>query len=267
MKKILLVVALGFALGGCASTGTVDKDAQITQDWTVEKLYAEAQDELNSNNYTRAVKLYEILKSRFPNGRYAQQAQLDTAYAYYKDDEPEKALAVIDRFQRNHPQHPNMDYALYLRGLVLFNEDKSFLNKLASQDWSDRDPKANREAYQAFSQLVSQYPNSKYVGDATERMTKLVDALGGNEISVARYYMKRGAYLAAANRAQKVVQQYQNTRFVEESLAIMELAYRRINQPQLADDARRVLEKNFPKSPYLQKEWRLDGIPWWRYWK
>ena len=151
MKKILLVVALGIALGGCAANkGTSDKDAQITQDWPVEKLYAEAQDELNSSNYTRAVKLYELLESRFPQGRYAQQAQLDTAYAYYKDEEREKALAAVERFQRLHPQHPNMDYALYLKGLILFNEDKSFLNKLASQDWSDRDPKANREAYQAL---------------------------------------------------------------------------------------------------------------------
>lgn len=269
MKKILLVVALGLALGGCAGTkGTVDKDAQITQDWTVEKLYAEAHDELNSNNYTRAIKLYEILESRFPNGRYAQQAQLDTAYAYYKDDEPEKALAAVERFQRNHPQHPNMDYALYLKGLVLFNEDQSFLNKLASQDWSDRDPKANRDAYQAFAELVERYPNSKYAPDATERMAKLVDALGGNEIAVARYYMKRGAYLAAANRAQKIVERYQNTRFVEESLAIMESSYRKMNKTQLADDTRRILAQNFPNSPYLQKPWSENtSIPWWRYWR
>ena len=112
MKKILLVVTLGLALAGCANTGTIDKDAQMTQDWTVDRLYTEAQAELNSNNYTRAVKLYEILESRFPNGRHAQQAQLDTAYAYYKDDEPAKALAAIERFQRMYPQHPNMDYAL-----------------------------------------------------------------------------------------------------------------------------------------------------------
>ena len=267
MKKILLVVSLGLALSACANKGTIDKDAQITQDWSVEKLYAEAQDELNSNNYTRAVKLYEILESRFPNGRYAQQSQLDTAYAYYKDDESEKALAAIARFQRHHPQHPNMDYALYLKGLVLFNEDQSFLNKLASQDWSDRDPKANRDAYQAFAELVQRYPNSKYAADATERMAKLVDALGGNEMSVARYYMKRGAYVAAVNRAQKIVARYQNTRYVEEALAMMELAYKKLDKPQLAADTRRVLETNFPQSPFLQHEWRSDDMPWWRYWR
>lgn len=251
MKKILLTVSLGLALSACATQGTVDKDAQITQDWSVEKLYAEAQDELNSSNYTRAVKLYEILESRFPTSRHAQQSQLDTAYAYYKDDEKDKALAAIDRFRRLHPQHPNMDYALYLRGLVLFNEDQSFLNKLASQDWSDRDPKANREAYQAFAELVQRFPNSKYAADATARMVKLVDALGGNEMSVARYYMKRGAYIAAANRAQKIIGSYQNTRYVEESLAILELAYKKLDKPRLAADTRRVLETNFPKSPFF----------------
>ncbi|TFV06922.1 outer membrane protein assembly factor BamD, partial [Bacillus stratosphericus] len=143
-----------------------------------------------------------------------------------------------------------------------------FLNKLASQDWSDRDPKANREAYQAFAGLVERYPNSRYAPDATERMAKLVDALGGNEIAVARYYMKRGAYLAAANRAQKIVERYQNTRFVEESLAIMESSYRKMNKTQLADDTRRILAQNFPNSPYLQKPWsESNSIPWWRYWR
>ena len=255
------------ALTACASKGTIDKDEQITQDWSVEQLYAEAHDELNSNNYTRAVKLYEILESRFPNGRYAQQAELDTAYAYFKDEEQAKALAAIDRFMQMHPQHPNTDYALYLKGLILFNEDQSFLNKLASQDWSDRDPKANRETYQVFSQLVKQYPNSPYAPDATERMTKLVDALGGNEMAVARYYISRGAYLAAANRAQKVVEQYQNTRFVEEALAIMELSYKRMGKEQLASDTHRILQQNFPTSPYLEHTWQPNTIPWWRYWK
>ena len=268
MKKILLVVSLSLALGACASNGTVDKDAQITQDWTVNQLYTEAQDELNSNNYTRAIKLYELLESRFPNGRFAQQAQLDTAYAYYKDDEQEKALAAVERFQRLHPQHPSMDYALYLKGLILFNEDQSFLNKLASQDWSDRDPKANQESYEAFAEVVRRFPDSKYAADSAARMAKLVEALGGNQVAVARYYMKRGAYLAAANRAQKIVAQYQNTPFVEESLAIMELAYKRLEQPQLAEDTRRILAQNFPNSPYLTSEWKdANTMPWWRYWK
>ena len=125
----------------------------------------------------------------------------------------------------------------------------------------------NREAYQAFAELIQRYPNSQYVADATTRMTKLVDALAGNEMSVARYYAKRGAYLAAANRAQNVIAQFQNTRFVEEALAIMELSYKRIDRPQLAADTRRVLEQNFPQSPYLKQDWKADMAPWWRYWK
>ncbi len=267
MKNFLLVAILAAALGGCASSNTLDKDAQITQNWPVERLYAEANGELNSGNYNRAVKLYELLESRFPYGRFAQQSQLDTAYAHYRDGEPEQALAAIERFQRLHPQHPNMDYALYLKGLVLFNEDTSLVNKLASQDWADRDPKANKDAYFAFADLVKRYPDSKYAPDAQERMAKLVQALGGNEMAIARYYMKRGAYLAAANRAQKVVTEFQNTPFVEEALAIMIGAYDKLDQTKLSEDTRRILATNYPQSPYLTKSWQAQEMPWWRYWK
>ncbi len=259
-------MGLGLALSACSSTGTVDKDTQITQDWSVQRLYNEAHDELNSGNYNRAEKLYEILQSRFPFGPYAEQAQLDTAYAYYKDDEPEKALAAIAQFQQTYPQHPNMDYALYLKALVQLNEDKSFVNRMVKQDWADRDPKANREAYATFAELVKTYPNSKYAADATEKMQTLVNALSGNQMAIARYYMKRGAYLAAANRAQEIVAQYQNTPNVEEALAIMVTAYDKLNQPQLSRDAQRVLAQNFPNSPYLTKVWQVNDLPWWKFW-
>lgn len=252
-------------LFGCAS-GT-DADAQITQDWSVEKLYTEAHDELNSNNYTRAVKLYDLLQSRYPYGRFAQQALMDTAYAYYRDEEKELALATIARFQKNHPTHPDMDYMLYLKGLVLFNEDKSIMSKLSAQDWSDRDPVANKDAYFAFAQLLEQYPESKYAEDARERMEKIVNALGGHEMAVARYYMRRGAYLAAINRAQNVVAEYRNTPHVEEALAIMVSGYDKLQRPVLSADAKRVLEQNYPQSRYLAKGWFADTIPWWRYWK
>ncbi len=264
---MLLAIGLSVMLASCANTATVDKDAQITQNWSVQRLYAEAHDELNGGNYTRAVKLYEILESRFPYGRYAEQAQLDTAYAYYRDREPEKSLVTLNNFIRMHPQHPNLDYALYLQALVLFNEEQTFLNKLASQDWADRDPKANREAYAKFAELLARYPNSKYAESATEYMQKLVDALGGNEMAIARYYMKRGAYLAAANRAAQIVAQYQNTRYVEESLAMMVTAYQKLDKKQLSDDARRVLAQNYPNSRFLSEEWESQSMPWWQYWK
>ena len=261
-------MALGLLLTACASTSTVDKDSQITQDWSVQRLYKEAHGELMHHNYTRAEKLYEILQARFPYGAYAEQAQLDTAYAYYKDSENDRALAAIEQFQRLYPKHTNMDYALYLKALIQLNEDKSFVSKLAKQDWSDRDPKANREAYLTFAELVERFPNSKYATDAREKMQKLLNALAGHELSVARYYMKRGAWLAAAGRAQTIISQYQNTPNVEEALAIMVAAYKKLNEQKLSNDAKRVLAQNFPNSPYLQKTWHNQNeIPWWRYWK
>lgn len=253
-------------LGGCASS-TTDPDIQLTRDWTVQQLYTEARDELNRRNYTRSLKLYELLQSRYPYGRFAQQAQMDTAYAHYLDETPELALADIARFEKQHPNHPDLDYMLYLRGLVLFNEDRSIFSRIAAQDWSDRDPRANRDAYAAFNDLVTRFPESRYADDARERMTRIVSALGGHEIAVARYYMKRGAYLAAANRAQNIVQHFRNTEYVEEALAMMMTAYSLMEQNRLSADARRVLELNYPQSTYLQTGWQnRDSIPWWGYW-
>ncbi len=266
MKKIALVISLVVLLTACNSTA-VDKDIKITQDWTVEKLYTEAKGELTKGNYTRAVKLYDILESRFPFGRFAQQASLDRAYAHYRDNEPKLALEELNRFIKLHPVHPNLDYALYLKGLILFNEDQSFLNKLAAQDWSERDPKANKDAFFAFQELVKNHPESVYTPDAVSRMNKLLDALGGHEMHVARYYMKRGAYLAAVNRAQTIVTEYQNTVYVEESLAIMVTAYDKLGKPDLRDDAFRVLQKNYAHSAYLKTPWVFNEMPWYRYWK
>lgn len=267
MKKILLLISVAAALSACASSGTVDKNAQETMGWTNEQLYTEARSELNAHNYTRAIQLYEQLRSRQPESRYAEQSLIDTAYAQYKNDEKEKSLATLSRFISHFPASVDLDYALYLRGLVLFDEDQSFLSKLSSQDWSDRDPAANRKSFAAFEELVNKFPNSKYAEDSRKRMSQLVDALGGHEIAIARYYAKRGAFLAANNRAQRVIQKFQNTRFVEEALAIMEFSYKKMDKPQLAHDTRRILEKNFPKSPYLNQEWVADDMPWWRYWK
>lgn len=239
----------------------------MVQDWSADQIYNEARSELNSNNYTRAVTLYELLRARQPEGRYTEQSLLDSAYAHYKNEDPAKALNDLSRFEQNFPASVDMDYALYLRGLILFAEDQSFLNKLASQDWSDRDPQANRRAYAQFERLVRLYPQSKYAEDATKRMAQLVDAMGGHEMAIAQYYAKRGAYLAANNRAQRVIANYQNTRYVEEALAIMAFSYDKMGNAQLRDDTNRVLAQNFPNSPYLQKAWVADDMPWWRYWK
>lgn len=268
MKKILLAISVAVALSACAgSKSTIDKDTRATLDWTNDQLYSEAREELNSGNYSRANALYDVLRARQAEGRYTEQSLLDSAYAHYKNEEPNKALAMLTRFEQNYPASIDMDYALYLKGLVLFAEDQSFLRKLASQDWSDRDPEANRRAYRAFEQLVNRFPQSKYAEDARKRMAQLVDALGGHEIAIARYYAKRHAHVAAHNRAQRVLEQYQNTRYVEEALAIMIYSYEQMGNQQLAQDTRRVLQQNFANSPYLEKGWQPDDMPWWRWWK
>lgn len=268
MKKIIAASIVMAILSACATpNATVSKDAQMSKDWSNDRLYSEARNALNSGNYSHANALYGVLRARQPDGRYTEQSLLDSAYAHYKNEEMPQALALLSRFERNYPASVDMDYALYLKGLIFFAEDQSFLRKLASQDWSDRDPEANRRAFRVFEQLVNRFPQSKYAEDSRHRMAQLVDALGGHEIAIARYYAKRHAYVAANNRAQRVLQQYQNTRYVEEALAIMIFSYEKMGNTQLADDTRRVLQQNFANSPYLAKPWQPDDIPWWRWWK
>ena len=268
MKKIVAASIVMAILSACATpNATVSKDAQMSKDWSNDRLYSEARNALNSGNYSHANALYGVLRARQPDGRYTEQSLLDSAYAHYKNEEMSQALALLSRFERNYPASVDMDYALYLKGLIFFAEDQSFLRKLASQDWSDRDPEANRRAFRVFEQLVNRFPQSKYAEDSRRRMAQLVDALGGHEIAIARYYAKRHAYVAANNRAQRVLQQYQNTRYVEEALAIMIFSYEKMGNTQLADDTRRVLQQNFANSPYLAKPWQPDDIPWWRWWK
>ncbi len=264
MKKILAGVLLTAGLGACSTTTTPSDE---TRGWPVERLYAEARDELNGSNYTRAAQLYETLEARYPYGRYAQQAQLDLAYTFYKDKEPQQALAACDRFIKLHPAHPNLDYAYYLKGLVNFNEDESLLSRWTGQDISERDPRAAREAFQSFRDLVTRFPNSQYTADAQIKMTHLVNSMAANEMHVARYYMTRKAYLAAVNRAQSVVKEFSNTRYMEEALAVMVSGYTALNLPQLADDSRRVLAKTYPDSLYLKQDWQPAEMPWYQFWR
>jgi len=255
-----MLVVLG--LSACATPDTYDE----TRGWTVEKLYAEARSDLDSGNYTQAEKLYETLQARFPYGRYAQQSEMDLTYAYYKDNEPELAIAAADRFIKLHPAHPNLDYIYYLKGLVYFSPDHGVLSKWGGQDLSERDPKSSQQSFAAFSEVVKRFPNSKYAPDSLARVKMLIDALGGHEMHVARYYMKREAYVAAVNRAQTVVTEYGNTRYVEEALAIMVSGYDHLGMTQLRDDSRRVLVLNYPNSAYLTNTWEVKEMPWWKFW-
>lgn len=257
-----LCLAAALALGGC---GLLPEVQDETANWSAQRLYSEAKDQLNEGNYERAVKLFETLEARYPFGRYAQQAQLEIAYAYYKDNEPVSAIAACDRFIKLHPNHPNVDYAYYLKGLANFNDDLGLLGNLVDQDLSERDPKAARDAFLSFKELIARFPASKYADDATARMKYLVNALAGNEIHVAKYYLKREAWVAAANRAKEVVKIYPEAPVVEEALAIMVVAYDKLKLPDLRDDAQRVLALNFPGSKYA-KGVNTEGKAWYRFW-
>lgn len=241
------------------------EEVDETKGWSANKLYTEAKSELNDGNYEKAIKYYEKLEARYPYGRFAQQAQLEIAYAYYKDKDVASAIAAAERFIKLHPNHPSVDYAYYLRGLANFNDDLGLLGSLTGQDMTERDPKAAREAFEAFKDLVTRYPNSKYAPDSVQRMNYLVNALASHEIHVARYYMKRTAYVAAANRAQYALKNYPQAPANEEGLLILVNAYDKLGMMDLRNDAERVMKTNFPNSKYLTGK-GLDK-PWWTFWQ
>ncbi len=234
-----------------AACSFIDKH-DPTAGYSAEKLYREAKEALDSGQYDLAIKRYETLEARFPYGRYSQQGQLEIAYAYYKQNEQASAVAATERFVKLHPNHPNVDYAHFLKGLVYFNEDLGVLGKVSRQDRTERDPKSARESFDAFKELVQRFPESRYAPDALERMKYLVNALASHEVHVARYYLKRGAYVAAANRAQYALKNYPQAPAQEEALLIMIQAYDVLGMPELRNDAERILRKNFPDSAQLK---------------
>ncbi|MCW5604201.1 MAG: outer membrane protein assembly factor BamD [Burkholderiales bacterium] len=265
MKRSLAAIlsfSLGLLLGAC---GIFGPEVDETRGWSAAKLYAEAKSELDGRNYEKAIQYYEKLEARYPYGRFAQQAQIEIAYAHYKDNEPAAALAAADRFIKLHPNHPNIDYVYYLKGLANFNDDLGILGLVSGQDMTERDPKAAREAFDSFKELVQRFPDSKYAPDAVQRMNYLVNALAAHEVHVARYYMKRKAYVAAVNRVQYALKTYPQAPANEEGLLIMVQAYDALGMKDLRDDAERVMLKNFPHSVYLKGGSRRS-TPWWQIW-
>lgn len=261
MQKIILI-AFVVLLSACSSfSDQVDE----TKNWSPSKLYSEARDELSLGNYDKAVSYFEKLESRYPFGTYAQQAQMEIAYAYYRQGDQPQALAAVERFIKLHPDHPNVDYMYYLRGLINFNDKVSIFDFLSRQDTTERDPKAAREAFDSFKLLVERFPDSKYTPDAAARLAYLVNAMAQYDVHVANYYYRRGAYLAAANRAQAAVKNYPGAPAAEEALFIMMQSYNALDLPQLRDDAERVLRQNFPDSIYF-KGGKKNEKPWWQIW-
>jgi outer membrane protein assembly factor BamD len=248
-------------LAGCAGS-TEDE----TIGWSAQRLYGEAKDAMASKEWPRAVKYLEKLEARYPYGRFAQQAQLEIAYCHYKDGERASAVAAVDRFIKMYPNHSSADYAWYLKGLINFNDQYGILSNLTTPDMSDRDPKSSRESFNAFKEVVARYPESKYAADATLRMRYLVNALASHEVHVARYYMKRGAYLAAANRSQFAIRHYAQAPAIEEAVFVLVLAYDRLGMNDLRDAADRVMRTNFPDSRYLKPGGDRKDVPWWRLW-
>jgi len=228
-------------LGGCS---LLPEQEDKTAGWSAQRLYNEATENLHDGNYQKAVEYYQKLESRYPFGKYAVQSQLNIAYAHYKNDEPDAALAAIERFIRLHPDHPAVAYALYLKGLVNFTQNMGFFSRFLPTDNSQRDPGAIQDSYNDFAELVRRFPDTDYARDARLRMLYLRNMLARHELHVARYYLDRGALLAAANRAQYVVQHYQYTPSVKDALIIMIIAYERMGEEQLYRDALRVLAYN-----------------------
>ncbi len=273
-KRILFFACLAFALQGCETlqnfkfNDSSSEDAEYS-DWGAKKFHDQAKAAMKANNYQKAIKLYETLEARYPFGDYAAQTQLDMAYAYYKNEDPEAAIAAAERFIKVHPRNPSVDYAYYLKGLVNFNRSIGFIERFLPTDVTQRNPSNVKDAYANFQELVQRFPNSKYTADAKQRMLALRNNLAMYEIHVARFYLKRRAYVAAANRGSYVIKEFQRTPAVPYALQVMQQAYSNLGLNDLAADAKRVYDQNYPDGPpipehsetrFVNQLWNFFGL-------
>jgi outer membrane protein assembly factor BamD len=245
LSSYFLLILL-FMAGGCS---LLPEQVDKTKDWSANQLYTAAKESLDDKDYKEAIEYFEKLEARYPFGTYAQQAELEIAYAYYKYDEPDSAISAAQRFIKMNPRHPNVDYAWYIMGLTNYNRGDTLIDKVLPQDPSQRDTTIMHQAYDDFYQLVKRYPNSKYASDSRQRMIYLRNNMALYELHVADYYMRRGAYIAAANRGEYVIENYERTTAVPDALVIMVRAYRKLKMDALADDTLRVLRLNYPDNP------------------
>ena len=258
LLSVLLAAGL---IAGCSSTNE-DK----TANWSPDRIYSEAREEMTGGAYDKAVPLLEKLEGRAAGTPLAQQAQLDKAYAQFKAGEKAQAIATLDRFLKLHPASPAADYALYLRGLVNFNDNLGMFSWLSRQDLSERDQKAAKDSFESFRELTTRFPDSRYAPDARQRMTYIVNSLAQYEVHVARYYYERGAYVAAVGRAQQAIADYQNVPATEEALYILIRSYDALGMAQLRDDAQRVMNASYPESTYIKGGFKTRENPWWKFW-
>jgi outer membrane protein assembly factor BamD len=264
--KLSAVCAWSLACGAVFLTACSSTPVDPTASWSPNKIYAEAKDDINAGAYDKAIPLFEKLEGRAAGTPLAQQAQLDKAYAHFKTGEPTLAIATLDRFMKLHPASPAIDYALYMKGIINFNDDLGLFSAITRQDLAERDQKAAKESFEAFKELTTKFPASRYTPDAGQRMNYIVNSLAQSEVHVARYYFDRGAYLAAINRAQTAISDYQGVPALEEALFLMVKSYDALGMNQMRDDSRRVLEKNYPQSDYLIQGFKSKNDPWWKIW-
>jgi len=264
LALLLVILMAALFLSGCAGSDGQKDDTDI---WSEAKLYSEGTDKLNDGDFAKCGKYFEKLEARFPFGPYSQQAQINSAYCYWKAQEQAQALVAIDRFIKLHQGSPNLDYGYYLRGLITFNDDLGWLGKFTGQDLSERDPQAAKDAFESFKIVVERFPNSKYAPDSLDRMRYIVNSLAEADVIVARYYFQRGAYLASANRAQLVIRDYDRAPAVEEALYILYQSYKKLGMADLSNDTARVFKLNFPDSQMLETGQRVQKERrWWQFW-
>jgi outer membrane protein assembly factor BamD len=273
LLKFLFILNLALLLPGCEALENLklgdSRETDNYQGWEAKKFHEKAREAMDAENYKKAIKLYENLEARYPFGDYAAQTQLDVAYAYYKNGDPEAAISAANRFIKLHPRNPSVDYAYYLRGLVNYNRGIGFIDRFLPTDSSQRDPGNARDAYENFAELIRRFPDSQYVADAKQRMIALRNNLAMYEVHVARFYLKRRAYVAAANRAGHVIEEYQRSPAVPYALQVMQEAYTKLNLVDLANDAERVYTLNYPDGPpipeyksrtFMQGLWDTIGL-------
>jgi outer membrane protein assembly factor BamD len=262
--RILTVVIMMLFLESCAIFGP-PTELDDTKGLSAERIYEKASERMTSNDYKKAVEYLKKLESRYPNSKFGTQAQLDMAYAFYKQDDAAQCVSTVERFIKIHPNHPNLDYAYYLKGVAYFKQ-RGVMEKFTLQDISDRDPKILKQSFLAFKDLLSLFPETRYGKDATERMIYLKNKLADHELHVARHYMTVNAYIAALNRAKFVIETYPDSNFIEEALVIIISAYDSLGMNDLKEDSLRILKQNYPNSSMFTKGKDTKKQDWWKFW-
>ncbi len=282
--KLLLILLSPVLFLGCAS---LEEDPTIN--WSAEELYTNAKGRLDDKFYDQSIELYKNLDLRYPYGPFAEQGKIDIAYAYWKMNNSASALMACDRFIREHPDHENVDYVMYLKALVHFNDDKGLLGFFVSKNLAERDPGAAREAFDILRDLVKRFPDSRYAEDAQLRMAYLVNTLAEHEVSVANYYFRRGAFVASINRAQSVIENYPRAPAAREALEVLALSYERSGLVESKQKIEAIIDVNFPglrqaKTEDAERSWwefwenktednsypegsaQVEGKSWWKFW-